>query len=124
LGLWIYFNHASTTISGGQDTPTTNLAVGSTISAAQSWNHFGDNETVRFRVGYTATDSKGDEFLDQQGYTNGFVAVVFENELISFPSDPIRSYAGKAIDVSGTVTEYRGHPQIIVLSSAFITVSK
>ncbi len=85
------------------------------LTAAQAWSHIGDTATVEYRVAYTATDSAGDEFLNEdKSYLDGFTAVVFQGELGYFASDPIATYGGQTIDVTGQIQSYEGHPEILV----------
>lgn len=94
------------------------------LTAAQAWDHIGDKETVRFHVGYTASDNEGDEFLDQlQDYTSGFVVVVFRENTSAFQVDPVQAFGGRTVDVTGTISEYKGHPQVIVSSPSQISLA-
>lgn len=99
-------------------TPVTSLSPHSgsaMLTADQAWNHIGDSATVQYQVGYATTDSQGDEFLNQdRSYLSGFTAVIYRDSLGTFSSDPIETYAGATIEVSGLIQSYEGHPEIVV----------
>ena len=48
---------------------------------------------------------------DYKKYISG---VIFKSHYYAFPANPARFYKGKNIQISGTVTIYRGSPQIIL----------
>jgi hypothetical protein len=102
------------------DTPKADPSVARTettapLTAAQTWSHIGDFATVQYQVRYATTDSGGDEFLNQESdYLSGFTAVVFRDSLDSFSNDPIATYQGETIVVTGWIQSYENHPEIVV----------
>lgn len=89
------------------------LAARSCVSGAQSWNEIGQHACVTFRVARVGTSWQGDTFLDERtDYTRGFSVYVPNGSGLS--RDQARSYMNKDIAVTGTITSYRGAPQIMV----------
>ncbi len=99
------------------DPPTTTSAARGpkVISASEAWNAIGQQATVQYFVGYPYTSSAGNEFLNQeQNYLSGFTAVVYSDDISNFATDPLAEYGNTTVDVTGTITQYGGHPEMIV----------
>ena len=47
-----------------------------------------------------------------------FTAVIFERDLTNFPIPPKEMYAGKIVQVSGTISVFKDQPQIVVTTPA------
>lgn len=83
------------------------------ISAEQSWHEVGHHECVEFHPSYIYTSWEHNTFIDQDSnYTHGFSVYVPNGSGLS--SDVAHSYQNKTIDVTGTITSYKGAPQIMV----------
>ena len=117
LAVWMvvlyFYSHAQHSAQSVNTTTTTSAST--TLSAAQAWNAIGQEATVQFSVGYPYTSTAGDEFLNEkQNYLSGFTAVIYRSELSNFQTDPVTEYGNSTVDVTGTITQYEGHPEIIV----------
>jgi DNA/RNA endonuclease YhcR with UshA esterase domain len=94
------------------------------ISANDAAGYYGQNKIVQGLIVKTYNSGKAC-FLDfRLDYQNGFVGVIFANAFPSFPSSPETNYMNKEVRVSGQVTQYQGHPQIIIESPNQIEVAK
>lgn len=69
----------------------------------------GKPAVVRGKVGKTRAWEGGITFLNLEG---GFTVVCFKKNLPNFPEPPDKMCAGKMIEVSGKITEYKGKLQI------------
>jgi DNA/RNA endonuclease YhcR with UshA esterase domain len=95
------------------------MAVSSALAGAvqpkDAAAYAGQTATVEGTVSdvHTAKGS-GMTFLDLGGRypENPFTAVIFRDHASQFPN--VGSLAGKTVDVTGTVTIYKGKPQIIL----------
>ncbi len=123
VGLYLYSHSpAGEAVRTEPTVPTTHQQ--SHLTAGQTWDHIGNTTTVRFHVSYTGSDSQGDEFLDPlQDYTSGFVVVVFSEYLSEFQPDPAQEFEGRTVDVTGTISKYDGHPQIVVSSPSQLSLA-
>ena len=91
-------------------------ALAETITAAEAKNHIGQNATVE-GCGERSPSRpvrQGDLSLISAGSypNNPFTAVIFKDDFNKFPT--VDSLAGKTIDVTGQIKEYRGRPEIIL----------
>lgn len=92
------------------------------ITSQEAYSEIGQNTCVEYYVGYATESSNSNVFLDENtDYTNGFSVTIFSDSLSKF-SDPVGTYNGKTIDVSGTIKRYQGHPEIIVTDPSQITI--
>ena len=104
---------ALVTACGSSSGPSASQLPPGVISPAEAWKHLGEKTTVRFHVGYTGSSSAGSEFLDEKvDYRHGFVAVIYSNVVGNFGSDPIATYGGRTVDVTGYLKLYDGHPEV------------
>ena len=86
---------------------------GNCISVEQSWHEVGHHKCVTFHAGYVYTSWQHNTFIDQtSNYSQGFSVYVPNGSGLS--SETAHSYLNKTIDVTGTITSYRGAPQIMV----------
>lgn len=107
---------ASTTTVSKPSAPTC-------YTAAQAWNEEGQTGCVTMTVGYTYAASSGNDYLDQyQDYSSG--VGVWIPSGYSFGSSLLNKYSGQTINVSGTITQYDGAPEIEVTSPSQITLAQ
>ena len=105
---------STTTSSSVNATTTTASPTPSYITPSEVPQHIGQVETVRFKVGYTYTDSSGTEFLDQyQDYTSGFIVTIFASSLGNYSVDPASTYLDTTVDVTGQISSYGGYDEIL-----------
>jgi hypothetical protein len=91
-------------------------------TAAQSWDEIGKTGCVVFTVGSTYTSYSGQHYLNQYSdYSSGFSAWIPAG--YSFGASALNEFAGKTIDVSGTISQYGGAPEIAVSSPSQITIA-
>jgi hypothetical protein len=95
----------------------------SCLTASQSWNEIGQTGCVTF-TGYAYTSDSGQMYLDQDSsnYSDGFSVWIPSGE--SFGASILNQYSGVPINVSGTITQYDGAPEIEVTSAAQIQASQ
>jgi hypothetical protein len=100
-------------IQGNPQTTNSNC-----ITPAQAKKKAGTATCVQF-TGYADKSGKGQMYLDQQtSYPYGFSVYVPAGS--SFGPALLSSYSAKLIDVTGTITQYDGEPEIEVTSPAQI----
>jgi DNA/RNA endonuclease YhcR with UshA esterase domain len=98
-------------------------ALAETIAAAEAKNHIGQNVTVEGVVSEVHHVQSGRATLIDMGGTypnNTFTAVIFKDDFNKFPN--VDSLAGKTIDVTGQIKEYRGRPEILLKDAGQIKV--
>jgi hypothetical protein len=96
----------------------------SSISAFEARNHVGEKETVCGQVASThyAARSRGNPtFINlEKPYPNQiFTVLIWGSDRAKF-GDPEEMYGNKHICVTGTITDYRGVPEIIASAPAQI----
>ncbi len=92
-------------------TPT----LAAVISPTEAASHVGEHATVEGVVSEVHTARSGKAtFIDMGGRypNNAFTAVIFERSMSAVGD--VSGLEGKTGDVSGTITLYRGKPEIIV----------
>lgn len=94
------------------------------ISPSQAASHIGTDQTVSGIVTQISSTPKGTTFLNFDGkFPNQiFNAVIFPANLKKFPD--IKLIEGKKASVWGVIKEYKGKPEIILMSPAQIEISK
>lgn len=98
-----------------------NLASDGCYSSTDAASHYGEQGCVDYMVGYTYETAAGTEFLDEkQDYNTGFVGYIPASSSVN--PDYAASLQGDAIRVSGTITQFSGHPQIEIDNSSQVTV--
>jgi hypothetical protein len=109
------------------------LLVGGTVSgqnkrlnATEAKAHIGENATVCGRVvsaRYVSTSKGKPTFLnfDKEYPQEVFTIIIWGENREKFGS-PDEKYRGKEICVSGTITDYRGVPEIVASDPAQITI--
>lgn len=92
-----------------------------TITPVEAKNHVGENLTVEGLVNEVHHAASGKAiFLDFGGHypNEQFTAVIFVGDFDKFPK--VDSVEGKTVDVTGTITLYKGRPEIILNDPAQI----
>ena len=90
-------------------------ALAETIPAAEAKNHIDKDVTVEGVVGEVHHAASGRAIFIEIGGrypSNPFSAVIFKDHFNKFPT--VDSLAGKTVDVTGRVKEYRGRTEIIL----------
>ena len=112
-------NTSSTT---SPDTSSAQSTTPSCISADQAANAEGQDGCVQF-TGYAYTSSSGQMYLDQSlSAPYGFSAYIPAGS--SFGSSVLSQYSGQSIDVTGSIINYNGEPEIVVKSASQITLAQ
>lgn len=94
-----------------QNSQSYEAAVSNTVPAAQAYKHIGDNRIVCGYVAQVKGFSKGTYLNLGTSYPNQDVTVVVWNsDMGNF--DGVDQYEGRDICVQGTVSSYKGTPQI------------
>jgi hypothetical protein len=99
-----------------------NRSVDSCISTERAWHEIGRHECVTFNAGYVFTSWQHDTFIDQSSnYSQRFSVYVPNGSGLS--SETAHSYLNKSIDVTGTITSYRGAPQIMISDPSQVKIA-
>jgi DNA/RNA endonuclease YhcR with UshA esterase domain len=88
-------------------------ALAETIPAAEAKNHIGKDVTVEGVVSGVHHAASGKVIFIEIGGRypgNPFSAVIFKDHFSKFPS--VDSLAGKTVDITGRIKDYRGRPEI------------
>ena len=96
----------------------TTLVAAATIHATDAASHIGQNITVEGVVSNVhEARGSGTIFLDMGGSypNNAFTAVTFPDDASKFPNVTVLS--GKTVDITGTIQDYKGKPEIILKSA-------
>ena len=124
-GYAIYKHHqdnASVATPGSPDspgTPQTQSSAPSCYTADQAASEEGQTGCVQF-TGYAYTSGSGQMYLDQStSAPYGFSAYIPAGS--SFGSSALSEYSGQNIDVTGSIVNYNGEPEIEVTSASQIT---
>lgn len=111
--------HVTTT----SEVTTTTALEPQCFTAAQAWQEFNQTGCVTFTVGYTYESDEGNCYLDQYpDYTQGIEVWIPYDE--NFGPQLISEYADETIDVSGTIVDYYGTPEIIVTSPSQVELAR
>ena len=98
------------------------------ISTAQTieWNKahefYGQNVTVCGKIVATYNSGKACFLNFHKNYKKYFTAVIFRSAFAKFPANPENYYYGKEVEVTGTVKEYKGKPEIICTDPSQIKI--
>ncbi len=102
--------------------PYVAIPTSSCIDSQEAYNEYGKSTCVEYYVGFATTSKNGNVFLDEKtNYTSGFSVTIYSNNVSKF-NDPVTQYSNKTIDVSGTIAQYQGHPEIIVSDPSQISI--
>ncbi len=98
-------------------------ALAETIPAAEAKNHIDKDVTVEGVVSEVHHAASGRAIFIEIGGrypSNPFSAVIFKDEFSKFPT--VDSLAGKTVDITGRIKEYRGRTEIILSDPAQLKV--
>ena len=90
-------------------------ALAETIPAAEAKNHIDKDVTVEGVVSEVHHAASGKVIFIEIGGRyprNPFSAVIFKDHFNKFPT--VDSLAGKTVDITGRIKEYRGRPEIVL----------
>jgi len=74
-------------------------------------------------TGYAYTSSRGEMYLDQYlSAPYGFSAYIPAGT--SFGPSVLSQYSGQSVDVTGTITNYKGEPEMIISSASQIQLAQ
>ena len=98
-------------------------ALAETISAADAKNHIDKDVTVEGAVSEVHHAASGRAIFIEIGGrypSNPFSAVIFKDNFNKFPN--VDSLAGKTVDITGKIQDYRGRAEIILNDPAQLKV--
>ena len=139
VGSYAIYKHHQDTVIGGQQVPSNNSTnstptpspntqtpsqptASSCYTAAQAASEEGQTGCVQF-TGYAYTSGSGQMYLDQStSAPYGFSAYIPAGS--SFGSSVLSQYSGQSIDVTGSIINYNGEPEIEVTSASQITLAQ
>lgn len=82
------------------------------------WNeahkHYGQYVTVEGTIVNTYNSGKACFLNFHKDHKKHFTAVIFMSDYSKFPASPEDYYYGKKVQVTGTIKEYKGKPEIIL----------
>jgi len=85
-----------------------------TINWKEAANHYGKYKTVEGTIVSGKCLPKVCFLNFDQDYRTTFTAVIFASDLKKFPPKPDQFYRNKNVQVTGTIKEYKGKPEIIL----------
>ena len=90
-------------------------AYAATYTPTEAGSHIGESATVEGMASVYVSKG-GTIFVDLggSGRSSPFAGVIFKDKASVFPN--VTSYSGKTVDISGTIKEYHGKPEIILSS--------
>jgi DNA/RNA endonuclease YhcR with UshA esterase domain len=99
------------------------------ITASQAAEHVGEEQTVCGVVAsakYAESSNGKPTFLnlDRPYPRHVFTALIWGEDRPRFSEPPERAFKDRSVCVSGWISSYRGHPQIVVRDPAAISVSQ
>ena len=88
-------------------------AFAATYSPTDATKHIGESATVE-GVASVYVSKGGTIFVDVggSGRSAPFTGVIFKDKASGIPN--VTSYNGKAVEITGTIKEYKGKPEIII----------
>jgi len=91
----------------------TTPAFAAALSPTEASKHIGETATVEGTASVYVSKG-GTTFIDLggKGMSAPFTGVIFKDHASVLPNAP--SYDGHTVDISGTIKEYRGRPEIII----------
>jgi len=88
--------------------------AGNVINWTEAANHYGKYKTVEGTIVSGKCLPKVCFLNFDKNYKTTFTAVIFASDLPKFPSNPDQYYRNKKIQLTGTIKEYKGKPEIII----------
>ena len=102
--------------------PATTPTTPSCYTADQAASEEGQTGCVQF-TGYAYTSGSGQMYLDQStSAPYGFSAYIPAGS--AFGPSLLNQYSGQSIDVTGSIVNYNGEPEIVVNSASQITLAQ
>ena len=96
--------------------------AGDMVNWKDAANHYGKYKTVEGKIVATKCLPKVCFLNFDQDYRTTFTAVIFTSDLPKFPPNPDQYYRNKQVEVTGTIKEYKGKPEIILKDQGQIKV--
>ena len=91
------------------------------IGAAEASKFYDEDMTVTGKVAQVSIrPTVAFLNLDQAGPTSPFTAVIFQDNLAAFGD--LQKFKDRSVEISGTITEYHGKPEVILGSTNQIKV--
>jgi hypothetical protein len=84
--------------------------------------YYDQNKTVEGTIVDTKCTTKVCYLNFDHNWKEYFTAVIFASDWPKFPSNPDKYYMGKKVQVSGTIKEYQGKPEVILKNPKQIKV--
>ena len=98
--------------------------AGNTINWKDAANYYGKYKTVEGTIVATKCLPKVCFLNFGKDYRTTFTAVIFSFNLPKFPPNPDQYYLNKNVQVTGTIKEYNGKPEIILNGPDQISIVK
>lgn len=95
-----------------------------TINWQDAAKHYGKYKTVEGVIVSSKCLPKVCFLNFDQNYKTTFTAVIFASDLPKFPPNPDQYYRHKKVQVTGTIKEYKGKPEIILKDQGQIQIIK
>jgi micrococcal nuclease len=95
-----------------------------TVNWKDAANHYGKYKTVEGTIVSGKCLPKVCFFNFNQDYRTAFTVVIFASDLSKFPPNPDQFYRNKKVQVTGTIKEYKGKPEIIIKGTDQIKITK
>jgi DNA/RNA endonuclease YhcR with UshA esterase domain len=98
-------------------------ALAETITAAEAKNHIDKDATIEGVISEVHHAASGRAIFIEIGGrypSNPFSAVIFKDNFSKFPN--VDSLAGKTVDITGKIQDYRGRAEIILNDPAQLSV--
>jgi micrococcal nuclease len=95
-----------------------------TVNWKDAANHYGKYKTVEGTIVSGKCLPKVCFLNFDQNYRTTFTAVIFSSDLSKFPPNPDQFYLNKKVQVTGTIKEYKGKPEIIIKGPDQIIIVK
>jgi hypothetical protein len=94
---------------------------GETVPAAKAHDYVGKDVTVEGRVVAMHDSPLASVIAFQQNFA-GFTATILAGDRAKFPTDLESRYSGRVVQVSGTITAYRGKPEMTLHDPSQLTL--
>jgi hypothetical protein len=95
-----------------------------TVNWSDASNHYGKYKTVEGIIVSTRCLPKVCFLNFDKNYKTTFSAVIFAADLPKFPPNPDQYYRNKKVQITGTIKEYEGKPEIILKDQGQIQIIK
>lgn len=95
-----------------------------TINWKDAANHYGKYKTVEGTIVSGKCLPKVCFLNFDRDYKTTFSVVIFASDLSKFPPNPDQYYRNKKVQITGTIKEYKGKPEIILKDQGQIQIIK